>query len=139
MKRFLLIGMAGVMLALFFAVSSYADSRYGNSTWPSRLDNGALKVQGPGYGSWGTQWVTVATGVSGYQETGTSKGPVLVYQKGNQWTAVILDFNTGAKSNSRNFSTATSIFRGGQYGAILKSGNKCYDFSWNQIKEVACK
>jgi hypothetical protein len=83
--------------------------------------------------------VTVATGVSGYQEVGTSKGPVIVYQRGSQWTAVMLDFNTGQKSNSRNFSAATSIFRGGPYGAILKSGNKCYDFSWNQLKAAACK
>ena len=139
MKRISLIGMVGLMLVLVFAMTSYADSRYKSSTWPSRLENGALKVRGPGYGSWGTGWVTVATGVSGYQEVGTSKGPVLVYQKGNQWSAVMLDFNTGAKSNSRNFNAATSIFRGGPYGAILKSGNKCYDFSWNQLKAVACQ
>jgi hypothetical protein len=127
------------VMVLFLSTLSFAGSSYKNSVWPSQLQNGVLKVRGPGYGSWGQSWVTVSSGVTSYREVGTSKGPVIVYRTGNSWHAVMLRFNTGHKQNGRSFSQPTSIVRGGQYGAILKSGNTCYDYSWNQLKTVPCR
>ncbi len=139
MRKTTILVFTALLIMLFFSTSLYADSSYKKSVWPSQLQNGTLKVRGPGYGSWGTQWITVDTGVSGYQEVGTSKGPVLLYNKGKQWRVIMMDFNTGAKSNASTFNAPTTIFRGGVYGAILKSGSQCYDFSWNQLNQTACK
>ncbi len=116
-----------------------ADAVYKNSRWASKLENGALKVQGSGYGKWGNNWITVNSGVTGYSEVGTSKGPVIIYQKGSTWHAVTLRFDTGYKLNPRNFSQITSIIRGGKYGAIIKSGQDCYDYSWSQLKSAPCR
>lgn len=117
-----------------------ADSSYKKSRWPSKIEQGALKVQGSGYGGWGTRWVTVDSGVASYGEVGTSHGPVLVYSKGPKaWFAVQLQFNTGAVQNRRNFSTPVSIIRGGRFGALLKAGTACYDYSWKQLRTIDCR
>lgn len=128
-----------VLLVIVFSSGlAIADSSYKNSTWASSLEGGTLKIQGPGYGSWGKNWITLNSGVSNYGEVGTSKGPVIIYQKGNSWYGIILRFDTGYKQNPRTFGQPTTIVRGGQYGAIIKSGQKCYDYSWNQLKPVSC-
>ncbi len=131
-----------LMLTLMFLAAvpaALADSRHGNSAWPSRLVNGTLSVRGPGYGPWGANWITVDSGVKSYQEAGTSKGPVIIYNKGNAWTVVQLQFNTGQKGRAQTLSQPISLVRAGEYGAIVKSGNACYDYSWDQFKAAPCK
>ena len=128
-----------VLVIVFSGGFAIADSSYKNSRWASSLENGTLKIQGPGYGKWGKNWITLNSGVSNYSEIGTSQGPVIIYQKGNSWYGVILRFDTGFKQNPRSWGQPTSIVRGGRYGAIIKSGQKCFDYSWNQLKPVPCQ
>nr|WP_320010296.1 hypothetical protein [uncultured Desulfobulbus sp.] len=136
------VSMALLLLAfvLMSAQNGEATSSYKKSVWASSLSGGVLKVQGPGYGSWGKNWVTVDSGVQQYREVGTSKGPVVVYQKSaSQWSVVQLNFSTGAKQNKRNFSQPVGIVRGGAYGAIIQVGNQCYDYSWEKMVPAACR
>jgi len=132
-----------VILSLFVFIigsqSASANSSYKNSTWASSLSNGTLKVQGPGYGNWGKDWVTIDSGVQKYWEVGTSKGPVIIYTKAqSDWKLLQLNFSTGAKQNVKSFNQPVSIVRGGQYGAIVQVGNICYDYSWEQLNKVQC-
>lgn len=116
-----------------------AGSSYKRSTWASQVQRGVLKVQGSGHGSWGKSWVTVAHGVKSYSEVGTSLGPVLVYSTSPRlWHVVQLRFNTGARMNPRSFTTPVTIIRGGRYGALLRVGKVCYDYSWQQLRTIDC-
>jgi len=135
MLKTLTLALASLALIL---TAVHADSRFKKSHWPSRIEGGALKVQGPGYGSWGTRWVTVDSGVTSYTEVGTSMGPVLVYAKGSSSSVVQLRFDTGMVQNRRSFRVATSIIRGGQYGALIRAGTTCYDYSWQQLRAIDC-
>lgn len=129
-----------ITVGFMSSVESSADSSFKRSRWASQLQGGVLKVQGPGYGSWGKSWVVVASGVKkGYREVGTSKGPVLVYSKGpRSWHVVQLRFNTGARMNPRNFSQPVAIIRGGRYGVLIRVGKSCYDYSWKQLRPLNC-
>ncbi|MCG2810966.1 MAG: DNRLRE domain-containing protein [Candidatus Aminicenantes bacterium] len=107
--------------------------------WPVSFVNGTLKVQGAGRPTWGTDWVGVDTEIKGYRGEGTGAGPVVIYTKDNKsWTVVTLNHNTGGKGNIRRFDTRVSIMKAGDYGATLRAGGACYDYSWNHLKEIDC-
>lgn len=140
MKRIISAIVLSLSIFIFASQPASANSSYKNSKWASSLSNGTLKVQGPGYGNWGKSWVTIDSGVKQYWEVGTSKGPVIVYTKGSKnWKVVQLHFSTGAKQNLRSFNQPVRIVRGGAYGAIIKVGNICYDYSWSQLKQIPCR
>lgn len=140
MKKILTAAVFLLCICALHVQPSSANSSYKNSVWASSLSSGALKIQGPGYGTWGRNWVTIDSGVQQYWEVGTSKGPVVVYKKTpTHWSVVQLNFSTGAKQNSKNFNQPVNIVRGGEYGAIIKVGNQCYDYSWEQMKSVQCQ
>lgn len=117
-----------------------SDFRWGNSVvWPVSFENGTLKVQCAGRPKWGTQWVVVDTGVQSYRGQGTGAGPVVTYTKdGKSWTVVLLDHATGGKNNQRGFKYRVDIRSVGQYGATLRVAGRCYDYSWNHLKEIDC-
>jgi len=112
--------------------------------WPVRLHNGAiLQVKGAGTGKWGSEWRAVASGNPGivsWNGIGTGRGPVIVYQRTNNvWTLVLVDYATGALRNIHNFNQRVTPMSGGEYGATIRSGDKCYDYSWNHLTEISCK
>lgn len=138
MKTVLGATLTGLMI-LGLTTSAIADSNYGNSKWPSKLDRGVLKVRGAGYGSWGKNWITVATNVVAFKEQGTSKGPVLIFvDKYKRWKVLQLHFSTGARKNVRHFRQPVSFVRKGRYGVLLKVGRNCYDHSWGGLRRVGC-
>lgn len=108
--------------------------------WPVSFVNGTLKVQGAGRPTWGTDWVGVDTGIKSYRGEGTGAGPVVIYTKDNKsWTVVTLNHDTGGKGNVRGFDTRVSIMKAGDFGATLRVGGACYDYSWNHLEEIDCE
>ena len=112
--------------------------------WNVRLHNRAiLQVQGAGTGKWGSEWSAVGSGapaIVSWNGIGTGRGPVVVYQRSNNvWTVVLVDYNSGALENIRHFNQRITPMSGGEYGATIRSGNKCYDYSWDHLKEISCK
>ncbi len=107
--------------------------------WPVSFVNGILKVQGAGKPKWGTEWTVVDMGVKSYRGKGTGAGPVVTYTKDNKrWTVVTLNHNTGSKGNDRGFDARVSIMTVGKFGATLRVGSTCYDYSWKHLKIISC-
>ncbi len=115
---------------------------YLNSIWPARLQKGRLEVRGAGgsSGKWReSEWITVASGVTEFDGDGTSKGPVVIYRTGKKWHIVMIEQDSGKISNHRSFDEPVEIIRTGQYGAVIQSGDQCYDYSWNKLQKINCK
>ena len=115
---------------------------YRSTEWPVRLNNGKLEVAGArgSTTSWKEgQWEQVDTEVTNFSGKGTSKGPVIIYQKSNTRHVVMMDWASGAIKNPRRFSEQVTFKKAGKFGVILQVGDKCYDYSWNDLKEVWCK
>jgi len=140
-----------VLISLFFISFAIAAPRksqppvtrnftYNRYNWPARLANGKLAIQGAeaNHWKWKNNWKTVASGVSDFWGIGTNQGPIVIYQRGNRYYITHMHYYDGKKTNSREFSKPVYIIRGGQYGAYLVSGNKCYNYSWGKCKKIAC-
>jgi len=113
---------------------------YKSVVWTARLASGKLEVQGAGQGSWGRKWSPVASNVAVFQQgIGTDQGPVLIYSSANRWHITQLNWASGAPQNRRSFTQPIVVTKTGQYGVTLKAGQKCYDYSWNALKEIDCK
>ena len=110
--------------------------------WPVRLQDGRLDVGGPGkHGTsiyrWESQWITVAEGVREYAGVGAGQGPVLAYTTGDRkWVLLMLYFADGSRQNELTFNEPITIVSGGNFGAVVKVANHCYDYSWRQFQEV---
>ena len=112
------------------------------SKWPARLQDGKLEVRGAEAGKfkWSDNWITVDTGVTSFLGTGTDQGPIVIYTKGqNLWYILTLNYASGAKENEKSFTEPISIIKGGTWGAYIKVGNKCYEYSRNPLRAVDCK
>lgn len=115
--------------------------KYRNTEWLARLVNGKLEVRGAEgiEGSWGKQWKQVAAGVSSFKGVGTGKGPVIIYPLGARWHIVLLDWASGAPQNRRSFEEAIGVTGQGEFGVTIQVGKRCYDYSWNDLREIDCK
>ncbi len=119
---------------------------YHDSNWPVRLKDGKLEVAGDQSHprTWSaSHWITLGTHVDSFTGVGTGQGPLLVFRKRNTWTAILLQYNTGSpiKKITEN-KTITISGNGRQFGAIIRVGGRCYDFSSNNLvrtPEVNCQ
>ena len=112
------------------------------SIWPARLQEGKLEVRGAEAGKfeWSDNWITVDTGVINFWGTGTDQGPIVIYTKGpKKWYILTLNYASGAKENERSFTEPITIIKGGTWGAFIKVGDKCYEYSRNPLRAVHCK
>ena len=112
------------------------------SKWPARLQDGKLEVRGAEEGrfKWSDNWITVDTGVTSFLGTGTDLGPIVIYTKGlNKWYILTLNHMSGAKENEEIFTEPISIVKGLTWGAVIKVGDKCYEYSRKPLTAVNCK
>lgn len=112
------------------------------SKWPTRLQDGKLDVRGAEARKfkWSDNWITVDTGVINFWGTGTDLGPVVIYTKGpKQWYILTLNYASGAKENEMSFTEPITIIRSGTWGAFIKVGDKCYEYSRNPLRAVDCE
>jgi len=111
------------------------------SKWPVRLQEGKLEVRGAEAGKfkWSDNWITVDTGVINFSGTGTDLGPVVIYTKGpKKWHILTLNYASGAKENEKNFTESITLIKGGTWGAYIKVGDKCYEYSRSPLRAVDC-
>ena len=125
---------------------------YHNSSWIVRLKNGKLEVSGDQNNQrrWSAkEWKQLGTHVDSFIGVGTGTGPLVIYRKihnphkNSTWTAVLLNYNTGSKIKeiTKN-KTITIVGDGKKFGAFIKVGGKCYDFSSNnrnRTPEIDCR
>ncbi len=110
--------------------------------WPVRLEDGRLDIRGPGKRGtcdykWESEWITVAEGVREYAGVGAGQGPVLAYRAGGrEWRLLMLYFADGSRQNELTFDEPVTLVRGGDFGAVVKIGNRFYDYSWKRLQEV---
>lgn len=111
------------------------------SKWPARFQEGKLEVRGAEAGKfkWSDNWITVDTGVINFWGTGTDLGPVVIYTKGpKKWHILTLNYASGAKENEKNFTEPITLIKGGTWGAYIKVGEKCYEYSRSPLRAVDC-
>jgi hypothetical protein len=111
-----------------------ADSSFRTEGWPVLLDRGNLMVRG----HW-NRWTVMDHHVTCYSEVETANGLVMIYARGpHDWRVVTLNPVTGQQSNERSFKQPVTIVRGGDYGAYIQVGPRCYDYSWDMLRPVEC-
>jgi hypothetical protein len=128
--------LSGVVLAVAILLPAVvgADNSFRAEGWPSLLDHGKLMVRG----DW-NRWVVLDQHVTSYSEVETENGLVMIYARGpHDWRAVTLDPRTGKQSNERSFKQPVYVVRGGDFGAYIQVGPRCYDYSWDMLRPVAC-
>ena len=77
--------------------------------------------------------------MTSYAEVETANGLVMIYARGDRdWRVVTLDPTTGERSNERSFKQPVSVVLGGDYGAYIQVGQRCFDYSWDMLRPVQC-
>lgn len=112
------------------------------SIWPARLQEGKLDVRGAEAGKfkWSDSWITVGTGVTNFWGIGTDQGPVVIYTKGpKEWCILTLNYASGTQENVMNFTEPVKLIKGGTWGAYIKVGEKCYEYSRSPLRAVDCE
>jgi len=119
---------------------------YKSAIWAARLRNGSLQIAGEQNNREAWQkddWKTIETHVNSFTGVGTGQGPLVVYNKQGRWTAILLDRMSG--HIIKKVSTSKKIIlpgSGRRFGATIRVGNKCYDFSSSnrtRTPEVDCR
>jgi len=49
-----------------------------------------------------------------------------------------LNYASGAKENEINFTEPITLIKGGPWGAYIKVGDKCYEYSRSPLRAVDC-
>jgi hypothetical protein len=119
---------------------------YKSAIWAARLRNGSLQVAGEQNNQEAWQkddWKTIETHVDFFTGTGTGQGPLVIYKKRQRWTAILLDRANGRAIKKVSLNEKITLSGGGKrFGATIKVGGRCYDFSSNhqiQTPEVDCR
>jgi len=116
--------------------------RWKGTIWPVRLQEGKLEVRGSGYAAyqWRESWITVSCDVIDFKTSGSGAGPIVAYTTdGSKWHIVTLNYASGAQTNKRRFPDEITHIKGGRNGATIQAGEKCYDYSLGQLREINCQ